>query len=356
MSSRTAHLVIDARPQGPRGLLAAEVVLGRSMLRHLLDLAVELSDANQPVRVHARAEDHRELRELIHDRHQTPVEFLSDPPRGDDAILRTDCFYDAARLPGLLRRGRPPDAAVIWRLDQPETLLAADAELTHRLTYQPIGKYWAFPLAQRLAEALRDSPVRPNVVTLAAAALMLLAAGLVAFGPTGWTGRAAVAAAMALALVLDTADGRLARLQGTSSAFGRWLDQSLDELTDLALHTAIAWAAFVRAGAPLWLLVGMAYAAGKYLFLVQSILGDDLERRSGDRPSTRDLPVLRASSGPGARGLVAALRGIGHADIRWHLWIALAMVGRLDLALAGYAAYFPARALAGAARKGVRYA
>src|SRR5205814_10156083 len=103
------------------------------------------------------------------------------------------------------------------------------------------------------------------------------AAGLIAAGPIGWGGRVAVATAMALALVLDTADGRLARLQGTSSAFGRWLDQVLDELADLTLHAAIAWAAFSRDGQPLWLLLGIGYASGKYLFLVQSTLGDELE-------------------------------------------------------------------------------
>ena len=47
---------------------------------------------------------------------------------------------------------------------------------------------------------------------------------------------------------------------------------------------------------------------------------------------------------------------IGHADVRWHLWIALAILGRLELALAAYAVYFPLRALAGSVRKGVRYA
>ena len=41
MSARAVHLVIDARPRGPHGLLAAEVVLGKSVLHHLLDLAVE---------------------------------------------------------------------------------------------------------------------------------------------------------------------------------------------------------------------------------------------------------------------------------------------------------------------------
>jgi hypothetical protein len=337
-------------------LLAAEVVLGRSMLRHLLDLALELSDQHQPVRVHARAEDHRELRELIKDRYQTRVELVSDATGPEDAILRTDRFYDAARLRAVLRRGRSPETAVIWRLDQPGTLLTAEEELTHRLSYQPLGKYWAFPLAQRLAEALRSTPIRPNVVTLAAAGLMFGAAGLVAGGVSGWAGRAAIAMAMATALVLDTTDGRLARLQGTCSAFGRWLDHCLDELTDLALHAAIAWATFVRAASPLWLLLGIAYASGKYLFLVQSTWGDELERDSSVRPLASVGSTLRGSSGRGVPGIAAAMRLIGHADLRWHLWIVLALLGRLDVALAVYAAYFPARALGGALRKGVRYA
>jgi len=45
----------------------------------------------------------------------------------------------------------------------------------------------------------------------------------------------------------------------------------------------------------------------------------------------------------------------GHADVRWHLWIALAAVGRLDVALVAYACYFR-RAIAGAARKAALHA
>src|SRR5205807_932782 len=79
-------------------------------------------------------------------------------------------------------------------------------------------------------------------------------------------GRVVTAAALALALVLHTADGHLARLQGTASEFGRWLDAILDELGDMALHAAAAWAAFHRDAQPAWLLLGMLYAMGKYLF------------------------------------------------------------------------------------------
>jgi phosphatidylglycerophosphate synthase len=355
MASRAPHLVIDARPRGPRGLLAAEVVLGRTMLSHLLELAAGLPGGVEPIPIHMDPEDRRELLQLVGDRSRARVVFVAGPPRADDAVLRTDRFYDAAQLRHRWHRGGSPESAVLWRLDRTESLLAADEELTHRLTYQPIGRYWAFPLARRLAESLRPTRVRPNAVTLLAAALMVAAAGLTAAGPDGWAGRAAVATAMALALVLDTTDGRLARLQGTSSAFGRWLDQFLDEMTDLALHAAIAWSAFLRDSQPLWLLVGIVYASGKYLFLVQSTLGQELEGPGGG-PSPAGWPALAVGHGRGPRGLVGALRLAGHADIRWHLWIVLALLGRLDVALAAYAAYFPARTLAGAIRKGVRYA
>jgi hypothetical protein len=146
-------------------------------------------------------------------------------------------------------------------------------------------------------------------------------------------------------------------LQGTSSALGRWLDHVLDELADLALHAAIAWSAFIRDSQPIWLLVGIVYASGKYLFLVQSIAGDELEGRRGGQPH-RTLRVEPHQSRRPGRGatLAQAMRLIGHADIRWHLWIVLAAVGRLDLALAAYASYFPLRALGGAVRKGVRHA
>src|SRR5262249_6120031 len=150
----------------------------------------------------------------------------------------------------------------------------------------------------------------------------------------------------ALALVLDTADGHLARLQGTASEFGRWLDAVLDELCDLVLHAAIAWAAFARDHASAWLILGMIYGMGKYIFMVSNESWGD---RDVDRPS-RSL-VAVAETGPRAW-----VRGMGHADVRWHLWIVLAALGRLEAALIAYAAYFPARALAGAIRKAARHA
>src|SRR5438046_1999414 len=121
MSAPAIHLAIDARPRGPRGPLAAEVVLGRSVLCHLLDLARELELTCRPVVVHARAEEHQMLRRLAAGSHARSVMFVDGPPEADGAVLRTDRVYDSARLRRVLRRGQSSETAVVWRLDGPES-------------------------------------------------------------------------------------------------------------------------------------------------------------------------------------------------------------------------------------------
>ena len=112
----------------------------------------------------------------------------------------------------------------------------------------------------------------------------------------------------------------------------------------MALHGAIAWSAFARSGQPLWLVLGSLYASGKYVFVVGSALSED------DKAASVGPPIESRSPSR----LDSIVRFAGHADLRWHLWIVLAAVGRLDLALIAYAVYFPARAAAMAARKAVR--
>ena len=353
MPDRTMrHLVIDARPRGPHGPLAGERVLGRPVLDHLLHLAGSVAGAAGAVVVHARLDEHEALRSVVAgDDRATPVRFVTGPPPENSLVLRTDRLYDPTRLRRAFERGGDPESAVIWRLDRPLGLAGADDELLRRQTFQPLGSYWAIGPARTLARWLRPTRVRPNALTLAAGGLVLASAAAVASAPETWACRGGIAAGLAVALVLDTADGHLARLQGTASEFGRWLDANLDELGDMALHAAIAWAAFGRAANPAWLVLGMIYAMGKYLFVVGSHLGEALD------PSPRVPAVPAVGSGRSRRGW--ARRGaiaLGHADIRWHLWIVLAAVGRLDVALVAYAAYFPARTLAGLARKVARHA
>ncbi len=342
------HLVIDARPRGLGGPLASEAIGGRTVLDHLLDLAGPFADG--PVAVHARVDEHDRLRQAVDGAGRGRFRLVTGPPPADAAVLRSDRLYDPGRLRSALRRGHDPERAAIWRLDRPQGLAGAEDELVRRRTYQPIGRFWALGPARGLARLLRPTPVRPNAVTLASGALVLAAASLVAWPALpAWASCYAASAALALALVLDTADGHLARLQGTASDFGRWLDANLDELGDMALHAAIAWAAFLRDGQPIWLGLGMLYAIGKYLFVVGAASGEVLD-------AVTSRPELPPAASPPPRGLRSLALLAGHADIRWHLWIVLAALGRLDAALVAYSLYFPARAAAGAARKVARHA
>ncbi len=342
---RTAALAIDARPRGPEGPLAGLPLLGQPLVAHLVDLAGRVAPG--PIAIHARAHEHADIRDWLEGVDGAEVVLTLGPPPEGSAILRTDRLYDAGRLRKVLKRGQDPEAAVLWRLDGPTGLAGAEAELSRRQTYQPLGRFWALEPAKRLARSLTPTWVGPNAVTLASGVAMLTASAVVAFAGLGLPARLAGAGLLAAGLVLDTADGHLARLQGTTSDFGRWLDGSLDELCDMALHAAIAWSVSDSGRHPAWLLVGMAYAMGKYVYLVGVI----------DTPpnaaSTANLPALEPD---GASWPKRLMRLAGHADVRWHLWIVLAALGRLDLALGAYAAYFPLRALVGAVARGVRRA
>jgi hypothetical protein len=340
MSRTSPTLVIDARPRGPSGPLAGERVLGRSMIEHLVDLATSVGAADSPVAIHARNDEHARLRALLAARPSIRYRLTPGPPPEDAAILRVDRFYDETRLRRALRRGRDPESAVLWRIDRPHSLAVVEDEIQRRREYQPLGRFWAAGPALALARALAPTAIRPNWITLLSASFMLAGAVMVAFGHGLMIGRVLPAIAFALALVLDTADGHLARLQGTSSEFGRWLDSNLDELGDMALHAAIAWWAFARSGHAGWLVVGMVYAMAKYLF----VFGNTTWPTAG---TSREVALIA-----GRPGLLRRLaHWIGHADIRWHAWIVLAAVGRLDLALVAYTAYFLARAAGGAIRK-----
>ncbi|MDR3636731.1 MAG: CDP-alcohol phosphatidyltransferase family protein [Isosphaeraceae bacterium] len=453
MPRRSPRIVIDARPSGPAGALAVARVRGISVLERLVEQSRGLGC--EPVVIDAPLEDHARLRGFVAEFDTGRYQFTSGERPPDGVVLRTDRLYDPSRLRRAVRAGRDPETAVIWRLDTPQGLAGAEQELVRRQSYQPLGRYWALAPARALARALAPTPVRPNALTLAAGGLMLVAAAMVAFIAPGIGVQSAVALALAAALVLDTADGHLARLQGTASEFGRWLDAYLDELADMALHAAIAWGAFVRDGQHSWLLLGMLYAMGKYQFVVATaestrdgLDGDEArddrgdqdseaivppsaleltdrdlsefgaratdqcatnlslrERSDAERPGEGEQPHASAQrlqpdaprpTSPRGRGdkpapsptqgsasgrqhkgggdkdtrsalrgrhaapfqaqLAAAIRLVGHADIRWHLWIILAAIGRLDGALAVYALYFPVRALAVAVKKGVRRA
>jgi phosphatidylglycerophosphate synthase len=149
-----------------------------------------------------------------------------------------------------------------------------------------------------------------------------------------------VAAVLILAAwFLDRTDGLLARSQNTVSPFGAWLDANVDELHDVAWHTATAYAAASLSGSQLpWFLL-VAFLAGKYLFMTG--LAEEWTLATATVPERTDCAAT------GSRGWIRAAYHLpGNADIRLHLLILGLSSGLMTVELAMIAAYYNFRWIA----------
>jgi phosphatidylglycerophosphate synthase len=132
-------------------------------------------------------------------------------------------------------------------------------------TYKNRDSWWTVwlvdPLASRLVRWV--SPYRsvtPNRLTMGAFLLGLAAAACFARQTSPWL--LAGAALFHISFVIDCMDGKIARLNGSGSVFGAWLDYVFDRLRVLVCTVALFGGQFTRTG-------DMAYlwAAGAVIFL-----------------------------------------------------------------------------------------
>jgi phosphatidylglycerophosphate synthase len=128
-------------------------------------------------------------------------------------------------------------------------------------TYKSRDAWWTVwlvdPLASRLVRLV--SPYRwitPNRLTMAAFLLGLAAAAC--FARADRSALIAGAVLFHLSFVIDCMDGKVARLNGTGSVFGAWLDYVFDRLRVLACAIALFGGQFARTGELTYLWVGGA--------------------------------------------------------------------------------------------------
>lgn len=122
---------------------------------------------------------------------------------------------------------------------QAVAVAGSDTAIKHELTEEVFDLYVNRRLAQRIVQVLLPTPVTANHVTVGAAILGALSGYLISIGRPATLGWAAVC--LLTSMVLDCADGQLARARGGGSRFGRLLDGASDYTNATALHIGM-WA------------------------------------------------------------------------------------------------------------------
>jgi hypothetical protein len=115
---------------------------------------------------------------------------------------------------------------------------------------EPIDVWVHRPLAYLLARAALPTPVSPNLITMLSIALGISAAVLMV--RTSPHHLQAAGLCLFLSAVFDCADGQLARLRGTSSAFGRMLDGVADLIVSIATVAGGTYLVWLKYRAPWW--------------------------------------------------------------------------------------------------------
>lgn len=125
---------------------------------------------------------------------------------------------------------------------------------------EPIDVWVHRPPAYVLARLLLPTPVSPNAVTVGSILLGVCAGVAIFLSRAPWHLPAAGALIFSSA-VFDCADGQLARLRKSSSAFGRMLDGAADLVVSSVVVLGGAWLIVMKFTDPWWLCVIVAALA-----------------------------------------------------------------------------------------------
>lgn len=117
------------------------------------------------------------------------------------------------------------------------------------------------PLGRFVAAIAHTAGLSPNQATAISATLSGTAIVLLATAEPGWRLGLTVSSLLAAGYVMDSVDGQLARLRGTSSRSGEWLDHTVDCFKTIALHLAvlISWYQYPPVDSEAILLVPLAF-------------------------------------------------------------------------------------------------
>ncbi|HMI94050.1 MAG TPA: CDP-alcohol phosphatidyltransferase family protein [Polyangiales bacterium] len=116
---------------------------------------------------------------------------------------------------------------------------------------EPIDVWVHRPLAYVLAKLLYPTRVSPNLVTFVSILFGIAAGAAMLRSSLSWHLQLA-GACVFLSAIFDCADGQLARMRGTSSAFGRMLDGVADAVVSLAAVGGSTYVIWTHYNATFW--------------------------------------------------------------------------------------------------------
>ena len=218
------------------------------------------------------------------------------------------------------------DVNGLWAdVDTPEAVRNLERSLWRRHGRKPtdgvIARVVNRHISGPLTRLLLHTRITPDVATVLAFLVTLVAAGLVATGST-WL-MVAGGLGVVLGSALDGVDGEIARISATASRHGAALDTLLDRYADLAVVLALVLAAGATTSVWAW---GFAAAAGCLLVSYIHAVGRDTDVRLLFRREVRLLifaagaiagvplwglaAVAVAANLDAARGVVLLLRAM----------------------------------------------
>ncbi|TAP44408.1 CDP-alcohol phosphatidyltransferase family protein [Arthrobacter sp. S39] len=214
----------------------------------------------------------------------------------------------------------------VSRLSGAQKTAARGAPAYSRFVNRRLGRY--------LAAAAFGLGLTPNAVTAVSAVFTFTGIGLLVAFPPSWGLGIAVSLLLVVGYALDSADGQLARLTGTGSPAGEWLDHMVDSVKTSVLPLALLVALYrFEAVDQGWLLVPLGSAVVATVLFFSMILTEQLRRQRGVVSMADD------SAGPSwLRSLLVVPMDYGV------LCLSFLFYGAIPLFMAVYTAIFAATA------------
>lgn len=163
---------------------------------------------------------------------------------------------------------------VVRRLASAQKGAARSAPAYSRFVNRKIGRL--------LAAAAYKAGLSPNQVTGVSALHTFMGIVLLILVPPSWWLGVVVMLLLVLGFAWDSADGQVARLTGTGSPAGEWLDHIVDAIKVVTLPLALLVALFrFEPVESIWLLVPLINAVTSSVMFFAMILTEQLRRAHG---------------------------------------------------------------------------